>query len=128
MSRYEGVTVESAPVSELQDLVGDLHQPWIADEGPTDCGFRRGLDGQLRMRGLAFDSKTTVVWDEDEVQVIRPANHQPGVIPLTSDVLVRDRDGWPEKLVRTDYLRHGALIASRYTCAEQAEGRSDAQS
>jgi hypothetical protein len=130
VSKHQGVTIEAVPVVQLPDLVGRLHRPWIADEGPTDCGLRRGLDGQpLRMRGLAFDSTTTVVWDEDEVQVIRASSApQPGVIARTSGVLVRDFEGWPKKLIRTDYLRQGVLIASRYTCPEQVgEGKGDAQ-
>jgi hypothetical protein len=130
VSTHQGVTVEAVPVAQVPDLVGRLHRPWIADEGPTDCGLRRGLDGQpLRMRGLAFDSTTTVVWDEDEGQVIRASSEpQPGVVARTSEVLVREREGWPERFIRTDYLRQGVLIASRYTWPERGgAGRGNAQ-
>ncbi len=119
----EGVTVVPASPSQLRDLVGGLEDPWIADEGATDCGLRRGLaELGLRQRGMAFDSKKTIVWDEDEVQVITVTAPQPGVIPLTSTVLVREGlaagTGFPTRLRRIDYLREGALIASRYTCSE----------
>ncbi len=131
MSSKKGVRVEPAPVSQLPALVNELHEPWIADEGPLDCGLRRGLAAQtLRQRGIAFDHSTTIVWDEDEVQVIRAAATAPDITALVSPVLVRAglavAAGWPRQLSRIDYLREGALIASRYTWIEQGKGHDHA--
>jgi hypothetical protein len=92
----EGVDLQYCEPEQLRGVVAELTDPWIADEGPTDCGFRQGLsDERLRQRGLAFDDNTTVVWDEAMVQIIRRADPVPGVVSLKSEVLVRLRPGWP---------------------------------
>lgn len=101
-----------------------LIDPWIGDEGPLDVAFRRGVGGTLRQRGVAFDDKTTVVWDEDAVQVLRITGPEHGVVPLRSEVLLRKglRESGPARLFRVDYLCGGALLGSRWL----TEGDHDA--
>ncbi len=118
----ESVEVRTLAASERDAQVARLDDPWIGDEGPLEASFRRGLDSEpLRQRGLAFDRKTTVVWDEDAVQVVRAHAPEPEVIALRSPVLLRERFTGPGRLERTDYLRAGALIASRYVAEEGGE-------
>lgn len=101
--------------------VAALAEPWIADEGPLDAGLRRGLGGQpLRLRGLAFDPDTTVTWDEDGVQVLRAGAVAEDVLTLRSPVLVRAGFTGPPLLFRIDYLRHGALLGSRFTIMDES--------
>lgn len=101
-----------------------LLDPWIGDEGPLDMAFRRGTGGALRQRGVAFDDQTTVVWDEDGVQVLRVAGPERGVVALRSKVLLRKgfRESAPASLFRVDYLRGGTLLGSRWI----TEGDPDA--
>lgn len=96
--------------------VARLTDPWIGDEGPLDMAFRQGAGGALRQRGVAFDNQTTVVWDEDGVQVLRAAGPERGVVALPSEVLLRERfrDSGPARLFRIDYLRGGTLLGSRW--------------
>jgi hypothetical protein len=115
-SLNESVSVRFLSPGDRDAEVSRLDLPWIADEGPLDVAVRRGSDERpLRFRGLAFDEVSTVVWDEDAVQVIRAAEPEPDVIALKSPVLVRERFEQPIGLTRIDYLRHGVLIGSRYT-------------
>ncbi len=119
----ESARVDYLPASDRDARVAALDDPWIGDEGPLEASFRRGVETEpLRPRGLAFDRETTVVWDEDAVQVVRAADPEPGVVALRSRVIVRERFPSPGALWRTDYLRGGVLLASRYT----AEGANDA--
>lgn len=104
--------------------VARLIDPWTGDEGPLDMAFRRGAGGGLRQRGVAFDDQTTVVWDEDGVQVLRVAGPERGVVALRSGVLLREgflKNG-PARLFRIDYLRGGTLLGSRWL----TEGDHDA--
>src|SRR5262249_822641 len=64
------VEIRHLPAARREEEVAALAEPWIADEGACDAGLRRHAgreaDGRpLRPRGLAFDERTTVVWDED---------------------------------------------------------------
>lgn len=111
----ESVEIRDLPLAERDGQVALLEDPWIGDEGALDAGFRRGLDGAaLRARGLAFDRRTTVVWDEAGVQVLRAAAPRPGVTALQSRVLLRDWLVRPAQLLRVDYLERGCLLGSRY--------------
>ncbi len=114
----EGVAVRFAEPAAAAAEVAALREPWIADEGPLTAELWRHPGGELRrplhLRGLAFDGETTVVWDEDAVQVIRLADAEPGVLARRSPVLIRDRFEGLGALTRVDYLRGGVLIASRY--------------
>lgn len=105
--------------------VGKLKDPWIGDEGPREADFRRGrAEGAgLRLRGVAFDDTTTVVWDEDGVQVLRsaPLEDDAGeIVALRSQVLVHSRfkGRGLDSLVRIDYLKRGALLGSRFLAGE----------
>ncbi len=125
----ERVEIRYEPASARDAEVGKLDGAWIGDEGPREASLRRGRAGEpLRQRGMAFDATTTVVWDEDAVQVVRGSDHpqssDDGVIVRKSPVLVRARFEGPEKLFRVDYLRDGVLIASRYVADSQ--GAADA--
>lgn len=121
----ESVEIRTLEASARDAEVARLDEPWIGDEGPLEASFRRGLEGEpLRHRGLAFDAETTVVWDEDAVQVVRARAAESEVVALRSSVILRERFSGPKRLDRTDYLRAGALIASRYSAEE--EGAEDA--
>jgi hypothetical protein len=116
----QGVAIRYLPASQRDEEVGRLSEPWIGDEGPCDAGLRRGLGGRaLRLRGLAFDERTTVVWDEDGVQVLGEGEADAEVVALRSRVLVRDGFEGPVRLFRIDYLRRGALLGSRFTTKEE---------
>lgn len=102
--------------------IGKLIDPWIGNEGPLEADFQRGLaeGATLHLRGVAFDDATTVVWDEDGVQVLRSipfSSDQGDVVALQSPVLVHRRfaEKGPASLSRIDYLKHGALLGSRFT-------------
>ncbi len=114
----ESVDIAYHEPSELAAQVEQLRQPWIADEGPLDADFWQHAGGELprplHFRGLAFDDRVTVAWDEDIVQVIRPREADGDVIARRSEVLIRERFTGPVSLHRVDYLRHGVLLASRY--------------
>lgn len=116
MARVEqSVQVRYLPPSERDTAVSRLDDPWIGDEGPVDAGFRRGFESEpLRYRGIAFDSRTTVVWDEDAVQVLEPTDAAPGVEAHASSVLLREFVAGPPALTRIDYLKAGRLLGSRY--------------
>ncbi len=76
----EGARVAYLPASERDTQVAALDNPWIANEGPLEASFGHGREGEpLQPRGLAFDDQTTVVWDEDAVQVVRTADPEPRV-------------------------------------------------
>lgn len=123
----ESVIVEHLPPEERNARVGLLEEPWIGDEGPLDAGFRRRMGNEpLRPRGIAFDSRTTVVWDEAGVQVLRIAAARAEVTALRSPVLLRHWYSGPPGLVRIDYLERGCLLGSRYTAAEHGPGEDDA--
>lgn len=114
----EGLVTRFLPPEVRDAEVARLNDPWIGDEGALDAGFRRGLGGHpLRPRGVAFDPRTTVVWDEAGVQVVQPAPLDPDVVALRSPVLLHSRfqEAGPRGLLRIDYLRRGALVASRFT-------------
>jgi hypothetical protein len=125
----EGVTVKESvevlhlPAGQRDAEVAKLAEPWIGDEGPLDAELRRGAgDPPLRPRGIAFDEQTTVVWDEDGVQVLRAGPADAEVVALRSEVLLRTELQGPERLFRVDYLRRGTLLGSRFT----TRGGSDA--
>ncbi len=123
----EGAGIDYLPANERNAQVAALDDPWIGDEGPLEASFRRRADTEpLRPRGLAFDRRTTVVWDEDAVQVVSAADPEPGVISLRSRVIVRERFPFPGTLWRVDYLREGALLASRYMAEDAVEGATHA--
>ncbi|HEX3556917.1 MAG TPA: hypothetical protein VIA62_27140 [Thermoanaerobaculia bacterium] len=120
----EGVEIRYLTPEQRETELAKLINPWIGDEGPLDAGFRRGLgDGPLRARGVAFDDRTTVVWDEAGVQVLQAGEAKGEIVALCSPVLLHNR--FKEKgpsLCRIDYLCRGALLGSRFT----AEGENDA--
>ncbi|RMH23578.1 MAG: hypothetical protein D6696_00135 [Acidobacteria bacterium] len=110
----EGVEVRYLAAAAREAEVARLTSPWIAGEGPLDARLEQGAPAALLPRGLAFDDETTVAWDEDAVQVVRPAPPAADVVALAQPVLIRQRVGGPEALVRIDYVRHGVWLASRY--------------
>ena len=117
----EGISICQLGPEARDAEIAKLIDPWIGDEGPLAADFRRGLaeGAALRLRGVAFDGTTTVVWDEDGVQVLRsiPFNSGQGdVVALRSPVLVHRRfaEKGPDSLSRIDYLKHGALLGSRF--------------
>lgn len=121
----EGLEVIYHDAGRKEDLVAALHQPWIGDEGPMEAEFRQEFEpSSLRPRGLAFDQKTTVYWDEDVVMEVQEASKKKGEIAFRTRVLVRSRfpgaDGL--ELYRIDVLREGALRASRYVWRAPEEG------
>ena len=120
----EGVEIEDLAPERRDIEVAGLTEPWIGDEGPLDAAFRRGVHGPLRQRGVAFDERTTVVWDEAGVQVLRAARPFSDMVALHSEVLLREgfRENGPARLFRVDYLRRGTLLGSRFTL----EGGDDA--
>lgn len=111
----ESVDVQDFPPEALTAQVDLLDNPWIGDEGPLDAGVRHGRgEHPLRPRGLAFDRRTTVVWDEAGVQVLAAAPPSPDVTALQSRVLLRAPSEGPPQLSRVDYLKRGSLLGSRY--------------
>jgi hypothetical protein len=118
-SLKEGADIEWLAPDRRDAEVARLTDPWIGDEGALDAELRRGLR-PLRPRGVAFDERTTVVWDEAGVQVVRakaPDPDEPDVTALRSRVLLRaefQKEG-PKSLYRIDYLQRGALRGSRFT-------------
>jgi len=126
-TRRESVDVKYLPASARDQRVAALHHPWVAEEGPIQARFHRleAITEPLLPRGLAFDAQQTVTWDEDGVQVITPAEPEPGVIALLSSVVVRERFDGIESLHRVDYLKSGVWLASRYFIPEErAEGET----
>ncbi len=93
-----------------------LESPWVADEGPVDARLKHWTgEGEAPLpRGLAFDRSTTVVWDEDAVQLVKPAPSREDVVANAQPVLLRRRLEGPKFLTRVDYLRRGVWLASRY--------------
>ncbi len=126
----ESVEIRYAAPEEVDSEVRKLEEPWIGDEGPLVAELWHHSDGELprrlHPRGLAFDHRTTVLWDEDAVQVIRPRAAESDVIARRSEVLIRDRFPGLDSVERTDYLRQGVLIASRYTPGRPRGGSCDA--
>jgi hypothetical protein len=121
----EGVEIRYASPTQRDAELAKLIEPWIGDEGPLDAVFRRGLGGEpLRARGVAFDDRTTVVWDEAGVQVLQASEAKGDLVTLHSPVLLNRRfqKSGPAHLFRVDYLFHGALLGSRFT----TEGEDDA--
>ena len=125
----EGVEIRYVEPSQLLAEVAELREPWIADEGPLAANFRQhrgsALDRKLEPRGLAFDDRTTITWDEDAVQVIRPAEPEDDVLARRSEVLIRERFTELASVYRIDYLRRGVLIASRYLPGRPSEDQGD---
>ncbi len=111
--------------------VGDLQRPWIGQEGPMEAQFIHAKDEtpDLLLRGLAFDGRTTVFWDEDSVRVIQPAlGGEEGVISLANGVVVRDRQEFkrgPGDLERIDYLYRGVLLGSHYQRKTDSGGEAE---
>jgi hypothetical protein len=124
----EGVEIADLGPERRDAEVAALTDPWIGDEGPLDAALRRGLRGPLRQRGVAFDERTTVVWDEAGVQVLRATAPSAGVVALRSEVLLREgfQENGPARLVRIDYLRRGTLLGSRFIPERGPEGGNDA--
>jgi hypothetical protein len=115
---FESAQVEYLAAERRDAEVARLDKPWVADEGPLDCAFRRSID-KLRLRGLAFDRDTTVFWDEDAVTVVRRAAPEAGILPIPHEVAVRERfQGVPRRLQRIDYFAGSTLIGSRYQVEE----------
>jgi hypothetical protein len=111
----ESVDIQDFPPEARDAQVELLENPWIGDEGPLDAGFRHGRGGlPLRPRGLAFDRRITVMWDEAGVQVLAAAPPSPDVTALQNRVLLRDTSDKPPQLSRIDYLKRGSLLGSRY--------------
>lgn len=117
----EGVQVEWLDASQRDAQVETLSEPWIAEEGPVSARLSRRpfSEGSLLPRGLAFDSKTTVQWDEDAVQVVRAKRADRGTVAIRQEVQVRQPehlDDWefPRGIRRIDYLKKGVCVASRY--------------
>lgn len=123
-SLTESLHIEYLPADRAEAAVRRLDAPWVADEGPLDARLWRWLPGEppplpLHPRGLAFDAGTTVVWDEDQVRVLRPADPEPAdleptIVVRRSEVRVRRRFPGLQKVERIDYLQAGVLLASRY--------------
>lgn len=121
----ESVEVRWGSPDERDALLAELDRPWVMTEGPLDAwlfrhqGTADELDERLLLRGTAFDTTTTVVWDEDAVQKVSKTDEEPNVLAMWQYVLVRERlqpprgEG-PQSLVRIDYLQNGALKASRW--------------
>jgi hypothetical protein len=124
----EGVEIADLGPERRDAEVAGLTDPWIGDEGPLDAALRRGFRGPLRQRGVAFDERTTVVWDEAGVQVLRAAEPSGDVVALRSEVLLREgfQENAPARLFRLDYLRRGTLLGSRFVPEEGPEGGDDA--
>jgi hypothetical protein len=121
----EGVEIRYAAPGQRDAELAKLTDPWIGDEGPLDAGFRRGPEnGLLRARGVAFDDRTTVVWDEAGVQILQSGGAKGELVALRSSVLLHSRfqEKGPARLFRVDYLRYGTLLGSRFT----TEGENDA--
>jgi hypothetical protein len=121
----EGVEIRYVSPGQRDAELAKLIDPWIGDEGPLDAHFRRGFeDGSLRVCGVAFDDRTTVVWDEAGVQVLQAGEAKREVVALRSPVLLHKRfqEKGPARLFRVDYLCRGALLGSRFT----TEGENDA--
>jgi hypothetical protein len=124
----EGIEVRDLPADRRDACVAALHQPWIGDEGPLDADFRQlGDRTKLRPRGLAFDHNTTVLWDEDGVEVARRAAAKEGELAFATAVLVRERFDLSTALYRVDVLRRGVLLASRYTTQQPTERKDHAE-
>jgi hypothetical protein len=122
----EGIVIHLLGPEARDAEVARLADPWIGDEGPLDAEFRRGLaEGDaLRLRGVAFDNTTTVLWDESGTQVLQAAPDEASdgeIVALRSKVLIHQRflaQGL-RSLVRIDYLKRGALLGSRFTTGEE---------
>lgn len=118
----EGLDLRSVSAAERDSEVARLDRPWVGDEGALEAALRRGAGGgPLRQRGIAFDSTTTVSWDESGVQVVRAAPPQPGVTARRSAALVHHKLSGPARFFRIDYLREGVLLASRYLSEEPSD-------
>lgn len=129
--RQESVKVEWLPAESRDEMVARLDRPWVMTEGPLDARlfrFEGDADNEqpLLLRGTAFDSMTTLVWDEAGLQIVRGASPNTEILAVEQDVLVRSRLQGPEKMIRIDYLEGGAWLASRWL--EYSEEDSDAQS
>lgn len=116
----EGVDLRLLGPEERDREIARLERPWVAQEGPLEATLQRFDAGPLLLRGLAFDSRTTVFWDEDAVQVVRASPAQEGVTACVSDVLKEERFTQPANLQRVDYLKSGSLVASRYLAVEDS--------
>jgi hypothetical protein len=116
----ESVSIRHLPATAPDAELAALDRPWIADEGPRTARFARGpVTGPPEMRGLAFDARATVGWDEAGVQVLTAKPPEDAVVAWSSPVLVRgDRFASTPALVRIDYLRGGTLLGSRF-CLEE---------
>ena len=114
----EGIVTRFLPPERRDDEVAGLTAPWIGDEGPLDASLRHGLgDKPLQSRGVAFDRRTTVFWDEAGVQIVQAGPLDEEVVALRSPVLIHPhfQENRPQELFRIDYLRRGALCGSRFT-------------
>jgi hypothetical protein len=117
-----GLHVRRLPRTSLDAELARLERPWIADEGALEAALERApLARPPRERGLAFDAKVTLLWDEAGVQALSEAPAQPGVVALTSPVFVRPAlaPGGLAGLRRIDYLEGGVLLGSRYFVTEE---------
>lgn len=110
----EGTVIRPAGAGERDAEVARLGDPWTGDEGPCDAEVRHGGGGSLRLRGVAFDAATTIVWDESRVQVVTAGPAESGILACRTPVLVRGRFAGMPALHRIDYFCRGRLLASRY--------------
>lgn len=130
------VDVAWLDITERDAQLRSLTEPWIAEEGPLHVRLARHpkVPATLAPRGLAFDAKTTVHWDEAGVQVVTATSEKEtkakGTVAICHLVLVRQPNhltDWqgPQRLERIDYLERGVCVASRWRPASQPTPSGD---
>ncbi len=131
--RPESVEIEWLRTEERDEILDGLDHPWVMTEGPLDARlfrFERETTTQptLLLRGTAFDAEATLVWDEEGLQLIRRAQPSDDVLAVEQTVMVRPRLQGPETLIRIDYLKDGAWLASRWLAegTDRTEEATDA--
>jgi hypothetical protein len=126
----ESVDLQHLSAAERDAAVAGLHDPWIAEEGPLEVRFERGIQPR-EPRGIAFDGECTVLWDESQVLVLRREAAEATTTAFCTPVLLWERfeppkGKGPPSLHRIDYLRDGTLVGSRYVTEEPRKEREDA--
>ena len=122
-SPEESVELKILPPADRDAQIALLESPWIAEEGPISVRFFRhqGKAPALLPRGLAFDRRVTVIWDEDAVQVVASREPEGDVLAVASPVLLEERFADVPPLHRIDYFRSGVWLASRYLPESEAD-------